>query len=321
MKTDKLHLLIVLISFFLISCEDVFEKDIESIDLELTTPTDNQIIETSTVNFSWIEHDDIKKYQLQVFNQNHLKVEDTITDQTALQLPLDKGTFYCKLRGVNDAYQTNFTEDRSFKVQLSDDLANYSVLLESPSDQKYTSSPNLVLKWSNIVVADRYQVKLINSDASTEVTIPNADNITLNTLTLNSTILNQDAKYSWSVRAINAQSQTDFSQERHFFLDTKEPTSPSLVTPTDDFIVNINDQVEFSWLEATDQGTVQSPIHYVVEIALDEGFNQIEDVIETTSLSEKKTFSSAKIVYWRVVAVDKAGNKSVVQAKRKLTIQ
>lgn len=76
----------------------------------------------------------------------------------------------------------------------------------------------------------------------------------------------------------------------------------------------------FTWSIANDIGISKSPVSYIVEFASDIDFNTGLETQNSNSKTLERTFSKTGIYYWRVRAIDGAGNVGTNSAVFKFTL-
>ena len=317
MKAFKYLLFVFTLCLF--SCDDILEEDISDNKVITSTPEEGDIIESNVVDFQWEELEGAKKYRLHILDENDIIIKDTLTDRLSLTLPLDAGDYKWKMRGENFAYQSKYTDLIHFQVIESDDLTKQKVILLSPSTDFYTNSKTFSVEWEELAAAETYTIRVVNVTNSNTIVLDQSG-LTATTYAMNNSILGQDARYEWKIKAVNATSETLFST-RTFYVDTVVPNQPQNTLPANNAVNAVNQNVNFSWTMTADSGTIQSPIElYVIEIARDAAFTDIIQTSNTTTTTFQRSFNTAGDVYWRVKAKDKAGNFSPVSAAYKLTI-
>lgn len=311
--------LFLFLAFTIVSCEDLFEDDITDDIITTLTPKEGDIVESNVVNFQWESMEGADKYRLQITDNNQTVIKDTLTDQLKLVLPLNEGVYKWKIRGENFGYQSKYSNNIGFEVDLSDDLSNQQIILTSPSTNYYTNSKTFNLTWQNLIAANNYTLEMVNvTNANTLVLQQNG--ITSTTFPMNSSILNEDAKYEWKIKGVNSTSETSFSS-RFFYIDTVVPNQPQNSLPPNNTVTAINQNVSFSWSIPSDSGTIQSPIElYIIEIASDASFSTIIQTSNTNTTTFLRAFNTTGDYFWRVKAKDNAGNFSITSAPYKLTI-
>lgn len=302
-------ILLLLVSLTIFSCDDILEEDITDKTATIISPLEGDVIESNVVNFQWNAMGGADKYRIQVFKDNQVIVQDSLVERTALTLPLEEGEYQWRVRGENFGYQSSYSLPVYFQVNESEDLTTQQVILISPADNMYTNSQNFIISWNDLAAADYYELEIVNVTNSNTIVFQQS-NITATSYTLNNTILNQDAKYQWKVKAINSSSETQYTS-RFFNLDRVVPNQPQNVLPANNSSQILNQAINFSWTIPADSGTIQSAVSYVIEIATDTGFADIIQTSNTSSLSFQRTFNTTGDYYWRVRAIDEAGNVGI----------
>mgnify|MGYP006158272071 FL=1 len=249
---------------------------------------------------------------------SQVKLVDTLISQTQIILPLSEGNYQWRVRGENSAYQSTYSLPVSFEVNESEDLTSQQIILSSPVNNFMTNSDNFTLGWNTLSAADYYNLQLINNTLGGTIVFQQ-NNILSNTLTLNSTILSQDGNYTWKIKGVNGVSETVFSS-RDFSLDTTLPNQPVNGLPANNSIQTINQNINFNWSIAADSGVIQSSISYRIEISNDVNFTTILQTSNISTNSFQQLFNSTGDYYWRVRAVDAAGNNGPFSNAFKFTI-
>jgi hypothetical protein len=296
----KLKLLSILCSFLLISCDDILEENLTDELVTPVTPTEGSTIINNVVNFSWEPLDGADDYRLQLVNPSNgsVVVLDSLVTSTSFQYPLDPGSYQWRVRGENFAYQTAYSFPINFSVEASSDLTNQSIILNTPSDDFYTNSTNILFTWNALAFADSYTFELVKN-LNGQTTLIQQTGITNTNFSVNANLFDVDAEYIWKVKAINASSETMYTS-RSVFLDRQAPNQPSLVTPTADEIIT-GTTVDFNWTVGQDSGNIQSEVRSILEIAQDANFNTIiESYTISNGNAQQVNFASTGTYYWRV---------------------
>lgn len=108
----KTYFYLVLVIVFC-SCEEIVEvEDISQEQVTVLAPTDQSVINTTQVRFSWQPVAFAELYQLQVATPNFLEAtqitEDTLITSTNFDKILQIGNYEWRIRGVNSAYETRY---------------------------------------------------------------------------------------------------------------------------------------------------------------------------------------------------------------------
>jgi hypothetical protein len=317
MKTiSKVLLGLLCLTFY--NCEDILEEDISNDIVFTIYPMEDLLIESNVVDFQWNTLKGADDYRLQIFNTSQVKLVDTLISKTQVTIPLSEGDYQWRVRGENSAYQSTYSLPVYFSVNESEDLTSQQVILSSPVNNFMTNSNNFTLSWNSLSAADYYNFQLINNTLGGTIVFQQ-NNILTNTLTLNSAILSQDGNYTWKIKGVNGVSETVFSS-RDFSLDTTLPNRPVNGLPVNNSIQTINQTINFNWSIATDSGVIQSLISYRIEISNDVNFTTILQASNISANSFQQLFNSTGEYYWRVRAIDAAGNNGPFSNAFKFTI-
>jgi hypothetical protein len=313
----------VLVGFFVflgLSCDDVFEEDISDDYMQIIAPLEGHVVEGNTVDFYWRELDGVDDYRIQVYNESQQILLDSLVPSSRLNLRyiLDSGSYQWRIRGENFAYETPYTFPVNFEVVPSEDLSNQTVQLSSPSNGIYTNSVDFIFTWESLENADDYTFHLIKV-LNGEQTVYQNDDISETSLIISESNFVDDAQYIWKVKGENEVSETNFS-ERNLFLDRIAPNQPSLNTPNQSEVIE-STVINFNWLNGTDTGNVQSSIENVIEISEDFNFSSLVHSSEVSSNNYQYDVANSGTYYWRVRAIDLAGNQSDYSAVRTFVAQ
>lgn len=316
MKTLNNTLLIMLL-FVSFSCDDILEEDITDNNVQTTYPTEGLTIEGNTVKFSWQNLDGADDYRIQIIKRNQIIEIDSLVATNTLTVMLDSGTYQWRVRGENFAYQTSYSFPVNFSTKASTNLMDQDISLLSPTDDFYTKNINTIFTWNKLTNATSYNFELIKK-LSGEQTIFQETDITSTNLTIDVTLIDEDAEYIWKVKALNDNSETQYSQ-RSVFLDREAPNQPAITSPADQ--ATTTTMVTFNWTNGTDTGNVKSAITNTIDIASDTDFNSIIHSASTTNNSVQYEFASAGTYFWRIKAIDGATNESDYSIVRSVVVE
>ncbi|WAC02703.1 hypothetical protein N7U66_03255 [Lacinutrix neustonica] len=217
--------------FLIIGCDDVFEEDITNDLVTVSSPQNQSVINGNSVQFKWNALKGAENYRIQVVEENTQRnFLDSLVTGNSFTFNLNPGNYNWRIRAENFAYQTAYNFPTSFSVIFSNDLFTQTVFLNSPSQNFYTNRDTIILTWNNIQAADTYSLEVDKTVQGNTITDFQIGDLTNNSYTLNSTILMEDAIYTWKIKAVNENSETEFSS-RQILLDTQVPNQPFLNTP------------------------------------------------------------------------------------------
>ncbi len=305
-KINKLILFLSVVGL-IFSCDDILEEDITNDTVLITAPSEGATISGNTVNFSWNTLEGADNYRIQVINSDQTTAVDSLVSGSMFSYIIAPGVYKWRVKGVNFAYETAYTFPVNFTVEASNNLETQSVVLQTPSDNFYTNDPNFIFTWDGISTADSYSLHVIKNNNGLETVLETPGIIGVSH-SVDVSVFNEDAEYIWKVKAVNATSETVFS-ERTLFLDRVSPNQPSLVSPSDAQVLTAM-TVNFNWTNGTDTGGLQTEITNTIDVATDVNFNTIVYSTSSTNNTAQYTFTTLGTYYWRIKAKDLATNES-----------
>lgn len=96
-----------------VSCDDVLEKNIGKKAVILRAPQDNDTIVTGIISFWWDSLEGAREYELQIVSPSmaspDILVTDTVITKTLLKVSLPEGKYEWCVKGVNTAYETEYS--------------------------------------------------------------------------------------------------------------------------------------------------------------------------------------------------------------------
>ncbi|HPS41841.1 MAG TPA: kelch repeat-containing protein [Anaerolineaceae bacterium] len=185
--------------------------------------------------------------------------------------------------------------------------------LNSPNDASLSTDNTPDFSWVTAIGSDHFQIQIsLISDFTSTV-----QDATLSSgiLTYTATILS-DNLYYWRVRAFDlAGNYSDWSTIRTLTIDTSPPVAPLLISPIDSSLLT-DSTPDFSW------GTVVDSDHFQFQISLSSSFaTTVQDIILAPSVaSYTATLLNDSLYYWRVRAIDLAGNNGAWSSIRSFSI-
>jgi hypothetical protein len=290
----------IIISLFYLGCEDLIEENIEKAEVEIVSPPDNYVSTDLSISLQWEEVEGADEYNLQVWNEDGLRLLNEIVDTTAYDYTFPYfGTFTWKVRAENSATVSPYTI-YTIVIDSTDDISTTTLSLTSPDDNYYTNEFEVTFEWESLYNAEDYRFELTDLD---EVLIDNSIITTDASLTYTFTA---EGDYIWWVRAQNASSNTSYSS-RYITIDTTAPNTPALTYPVEEDTIT-STSFTFSWDRGTESG---SPIYDSLFVASDSLFSTLLYSLEASDDSYELSDSLANDGYfWFVRSFDSAGNES-----------
>ncbi|GAA3774461.1 hypothetical protein [Flavobacterium ginsengiterrae] len=289
----------LLITLTFISCEEILLVDnISKKEVNLIAPSNNAVLSSSGVTFSWETIEGADKYQLQIaipnFEAPKQIILDTIVTKNSYAQQLNIGKYEWRIKAINSAYETAYSKN-SFEVLNNDDFQNNTVVLLTPSNNLTTKTALQKLSWDAIIGSVNYQLQILDENGtlikeqSTETTL------------LNFTF--DEGKYTWKVRASNGTTQTLYTS-RSILVDTKAPNTSILSAPVN-ASTTTNTSINFQWSRTPIAGSSEKDSIYVYT----------NNALTTLNFKDKGTSPYNKTLtkgtyYWFVKGFDEAGNES-----------
>jgi hypothetical protein len=201
----------------LMACEDIIGvEDISNRNVIILAPTNDAILNTTTISFNWDTLDDAEAYKLQIaapdFENATAIVADTIVTVTNFSKALNPGNYQWRVRAENSGYQTAY-RTLSFSVTEGDaiDIGSDEVVLLAPADNLVFSTTDTInLSWETVLNAENYtlQIATPNFENVTEI----IENEILSTTSFSVSNLGaQD--YEWRVKAQNSVYETNYTTQ------------------------------------------------------------------------------------------------------------
>ena len=272
-------------------------------------PPNGSYIKENFINFVWRSSIDnltgIAYYVLQCAKDSdfvELAIDTTIVD-TILTAVLDDGTYYWRIKSVDNASnESNWSQVWWFEI---DTHAPSIPTLLSPTGGIYFDTTVVAFEWT-AVKFNRSDIKspvryLVEVDTTQNFASPLIIDTTANTY---DTFDLNEGFYYWHVMAFDlAGNQSMFSSPDSFGIDIMEPSVVSLISPVDgDYSNDVG--IDFIWHKATDN--LSGIAYYTLQYDIDSGFiNPVDTIICDTTVSLELNESR---YYWRVCATDNAGN-------------
>lgn len=316
MKTIN-KIIVIGLAILTYSCDDILEENISNDTVQTISPSKDSKIESNVVSFKWNTLKGADKYRIQIYESNQVLLLDSLTTKTSLTLPLDAGSYIWRVRAENYAYESIYSFPLNFSTTIPNDLTNQQVILTSPDNDKFMNFINITLNWTLLNKATSYSAKVVNTATSQEVfskTDLTSNSVTLDLLTL------ADGNYEWRIKAKNADSETKQYSSRKFNIDTTAPNQPKNSLPADNSTQTANTSTNYTWSIASDIGNAKSSISYIIEFANDVNFTSNIQTYNSNTTTLQQTFSTAGVYYWRVRAIDGAGNIGANSTGFKFTV-
>jgi len=311
-------LLLILIAgiAFLTSCDAIIEPSISKKQVIPEAPADQYQSSSYSINFWWDEVEHALSYRLQVVSQSFASpgglILDTVVTKTRFSVNLDPGKYQWRVLAQNGSSQTAYTTPRNLEVESSS-IKQQTVQLSSPSNNFITNQSVQTFQWGSLFGATQYRFELDTNNFANESTV--LSNQVISGQQLNFTFP-KDQSYQWRVRAENDTAQSRWSAISLIVYDHTPPAAPSPVSPANGQTVSL--PVTLQW------GAVTTAARYKLFV-----FKSDSTSLYNTSfpLSVNATSYSFNLgspgdkIYWKVAALDAAGNEGQASDLRSFVLQ
>lgn len=291
-------------------------KDLSGSVVSLMTPANSSTLIDQKVTFWWTNLIGAEKYNIQIVSPSFANPLKLITDQwitsNSLTSELEAGNYEWRVMAANSTSETGFSQS-SFII-YDNDLTKQKTTLFNPLYAEVFNHSVVMFSWEKINSNANYHL-LIKKDSWETGTIVQE----MNTTNTSKDLPFLDGKYFWGIKAVDPQnsSETPYSV-RQFEIDLIVPEIPKLKSPANN-LIGTDYLIEFSW----DPGdAADANLTYTLEIY--KGISSVATQLASKATQQKTlgyNFESAGKYLWRVLATDKAGNRSAFSEYRYLEIQ
>jgi hypothetical protein len=298
------------------SCKDFIEPSIANRQVYLEAPSDGFQTPLYKVSFWWDEVEDALAYRLQVvspgFGTPDRLVLDTLVMGNKFNVNLDPGKYEWRLRAENGSTTTAYSAARKFEV-LQSSIKQQAVELSAPANGLLTNSGQLTFRWGTLYGATKYHLQIDTNNFTNEAVVVYDQSLPGNELAFQ---LPKDQVYQWRVQAANDTAQARWSAVNRFTLDRLPPARVKAMSPLDN--QSVAKPVHLAWETAA---TALRYRLYLLKADSTSNYNDNFPVIVNGNTYEFQAGNSGERVYWKVSAIDAAGNEGAASVARSFTIQ
>jgi hypothetical protein len=212
MKNRYLYFCVVIVS--MISCDDIFEKDISGEAVVLRAPADSYRTNMGDVTFSWYGIEGASGYQLTIaspyVDSADVIVLDTVITKTVFKTSIPSGNFQWCVTALNGYYQTTsacHTIVADSTVIEDTNISTEKIVLQSPSDKFSTTETDQILWWEKLDGATQYHVIIASPDVANASVLIADTVITKNTFEISLPV----GKSQWCVKGENGTYETAYT--------------------------------------------------------------------------------------------------------------
>ncbi len=300
----------------LTSCDAIIEPSISKKQVQLEAPATQYQSSSFTINFWWDEVEHALSYHLQVVSQTFTTpgglILDTVVTKNRFSFNFDPGKYQWRVAAQNGSTSTDFSAVRDFEVEASS-IKQQTVQLSSPANNFITNQSAQLFQWGGMFGATKYRFEIDTSNFVNESTV--LSNQLVPGTQINYTLPN-DQTYQWRVRAENDTAQSRWSAINSITFDHTPPGAPALSAPANGLTVTLPVNLQWNTVK-----TAQRYKLYVFKSDSTTAFNSNFPMVLTTNSYTFNLGSSGDKVYWKVSAIDAAGNEGAVSELRNFVLQ
>lgn len=309
-------LIILVFPLVFVKCKDFIEVDLSGKQLMILTPTDSLQSTVQSIYFKWELLEGAFLYRIQIVSPDFQTIQQFVADSATTNdnflYTLPPGSYQWRIRAENSTSHTEYQYRKLF-VDSTSGLTNQQVVLTTPASNAILNDDVIQFGWQPLFSATEYTIRV--TDQQTQSLLFN-ETISI-TQHIISTI--QEGAFNWEVRALNNSSSTAYTS-RQLSIDRTIPPIPEPIT-SDSIIIN-TDNLRVEWQRAQDAGIYQSARFDRFYIYTDTSSNPLSTFpmdVDTTFID--LTLPLPNSYFWRLRAIDEAGNQSNFTEFRQITRQ
>lgn len=287
------------------ACREFIEPNLKNSQINPQAPGNNYQTTGYTLNFWWDTLDGATTYRLQVvtpkFDSIGGLIIDTLIKKNTFALTLSPGNYQWHVRAENGASQTAYSTARSFTVLYSS-IKQQSAQLISPANNAITNQSSVTFQWNSIYGATKYRLEIDTNNFINESAVIYNQVFPGQQYTYT---FPKDQIYQWRVRAENDTAQAKWSNINTITYNHTPPGVVTLVSPLKGQTVSL--PVSLQW------SNVSKAIKYKVYVLKSDSttlYNQSFPATVSTTNYSFNLGAPGDRIYWKVTAVDAAGNES-----------
>lgn len=298
------------------SCKEFIEPNISKSQVTLEAPFDNYQSSSYTVSFWWDGVPDALHYRLQIvtpgFDSVGSLVLDSLVTGNKFAFNLVPGKYQWRVSAENGSSVTQYSSARSFTV-LNSSIKLQTIQLSSPANNTITNQSLASFQWGSLYGATGYRLEIDTNN------FQNESAVIYNQLVPGQQVsftFPKDQVYQWRVRAENDTAQSQWSAVYAITYDHTPPAQVSLSSPGDDQTIAL--PVPLQW------NAVASAAKYKLYVFQSDSTTIYNQNFPMTLTSTSYSFNSGVSgdrVYWKVSAIDAAGNEGQASALRSFVLQ
>lgn len=315
-KTIFFAFVALLLTGMATSCKDFFEPDLENRKVVLLAPADGHEADQYVMGFWWEPVEDALYYRLQVVTQDFTAPGSLITDTlitglNKFNMTLDPGRYQWRVRAENGSSKTGYTAS-GFVIHESS-IEQQRVILSLPGNNYLSNQAAVQLKWNSLFGADLYRLQIDTSNFADEATM--VYNNTLTDVNYAFTFP-KEGVFKWRVRGEDATVQSKWSDTFSMTFDLTPPGKVTAVAPANGTVVS--KPVTLQWMAVT---TAKKYKLYAFKNSSTAVYSPAFPLVVNGTSYIFDLGEPGEIVYWRVSAIDEAGNEGELSEEMSFTLQ
>ncbi|PTQ92446.1 hypothetical protein C8P68_11246 [Mucilaginibacter yixingensis] len=309
-------MLMVLVGGLASSCKEFIESDISGSKIQPEAPGNNYQSANYNVQFWWDQVDDALTYRLQVvapkFDSVSRLVLDTVVKTNVFSINLEPGVYQWRVQAENGSSKTAFSTGRNFTIFFSS-IKQQKVQLTSPANGFLTNQATIAFQWGSLYGATKYRLEIDTNSFADENTLVYNQVTPAQQLNFN---FQKDQTYQWRVRAENDTAQAQWSAINTMTYDHTPPNRVNLTAPANNQSLSLPASLQWS---ATTTATKYKL--YVLRADSTTLYNSTFPVALSTTNYNFNLGTTGETIYWKVSAIDAAGNEGQASTLRHFVIQ
>ncbi len=298
------------------SCKDIIEPNIKDKLVQTQAPGNNYQSTSYNINFWWDEVSDALTYRLEVvspsFGAIGSLVLDTVVKTNKFSINLSPGNYEWRVKAQNGSSETVYSTTNSFNIVYSS-IKTQKVQLLAPANNTLTNQGIATFSWNNLYGATKYQLEIDTNNFINENAVIYNQAIPGQQLSFT---FPKDQIFQWRVRAENDTAQAQWSAINSITYDHTPPAKVTLLSPSNN--QTISQPVNFQW---NNTATASKYKLYVLKSDSTTLYNSAFPASVITTNYNFNVGSPGERVYWKVSAVDAAGNEGLVSQLRSFVLQ
>ncbi|MDB5002068.1 MAG: hypothetical protein JWQ34_293 [Mucilaginibacter sp.] len=307
MKTKPVHyflLILFAVITLMSSCKDIMEPSLNKRTVTLEAPRNQFQSSSYTVNFWWDEVEDALTYRLQVVTPNFTNIGslvlDTMVKSNKFTFNLKPGNYEWHLLAQNGSSQTSYSFPRNFTI-LTTSISGQSVQLTSPANNFLTNQSAIILQWGNLYGATKYHLEIDTNSFVNENTLVYDQSIPGQQINFT---FPKDQIYQWRIRAENDTAKSQWSSINAVTYDHTPPAQVVSTSPLNN--QQISSPAAMQWNAAPSASRYKL---YAFKGDSTTIYNSSFPVFVNTNSYSFSLGTIGERIYWKITAVDAAGNE------------